>query len=256
VIESKQPNLVESGAVFLQNLTTYEQGREFMIQHFNIIRLDGKKEDNKPKQEKIFDLYIFIDTYIFALENDFRYKIDIMHPIIENLIFYDLEKHISNEDFYNLFNCAVSKVIKCPIIDVVIVSLNLIYIYTKQKRYSDYVCENEKFIYTLFAYNHSKEYSDITTNIITNIIDNSIDKFHVKYGIDDIKIQGTSMFKPTKEFDNKVKARINEIKTHKCTLCDIENSNSRCVRCKKTYYCGKDCQTKDWANHKKTCVKI
>jgi hypothetical protein len=29
----------------------------------------------------------------------------------------------------------------------------------------------------------------------------------------------------------------------------------KCGRCKDVYYCSKECQTKDWAEHKTTCIK-
>jgi hypothetical protein len=29
-----------------------------------------------------------------------------------------------------------------------------------------------------------------------------------------------------------------------------------CARCKRVYYCGRPCQTEDWAQHKKVCTKL
>ena len=37
-----------------------------------------------------------------------------------------------------------------------------------------------------------------------------------------------------------------------CVVCGKE-APYRCARCKSTRYCSKECQTKDWAEHKKTC---
>ena len=45
----------------------------------------------------------------------------------------------------------------------------------------------------------------------------------------------------------------------KCNCCGrVKGSNSgltlnKCSRCKKIYYCGKECQRKDWKKHKGTC---
>lgn len=36
---------------------------------------------------------------------------------------------------------------------------------------------------------------------------------------------------------------------HECTLCG-QPSLKKCYRCKRTYYCGRECQVKDWPRHK------
>ncbi len=38
----------------------------------------------------------------------------------------------------------------------------------------------------------------------------------------------------------------------KCAVC-LKRASLRCIRCKVTYYCEKECQRKDWKAHKKVC---
>lgn len=45
------------------------------------------------------------------------------------------------------------------------------------------------------------------------------------------------------------------IKQHQCNQCKSEHAKKICV-CKKVYYCGKECQAKDWKEHKQNCVVI
>lgn len=40
-----------------------------------------------------------------------------------------------------------------------------------------------------------------------------------------------------------------------CAACGKEDANSRCSVCKKSYYCGGECQKKDWPKHKVSCKK-
>jgi hypothetical protein len=40
----------------------------------------------------------------------------------------------------------------------------------------------------------------------------------------------------------------------KCRVCKAK-STTRCSRCKNVYYCGVECQTKHWKEHKKNCTK-
>nr|KAF7392133.1 hypothetical protein H0235_017132 [Vespula pensylvanica] len=41
----------------------------------------------------------------------------------------------------------------------------------------------------------------------------------------------------------------------KCFLCQ-EQAKKRCSKCKEAWYCGRECQVKDWTNHKDICEKI
>jgi hypothetical protein len=46
-----------------------------------------------------------------------------------------------------------------------------------------------------------------------------------------------------------------EIKS--CKSCAVSDKELlRCTRCKEVYYCGVDCQKKDWPNHKLNCSKV
>jgi hypothetical protein len=40
-----------------------------------------------------------------------------------------------------------------------------------------------------------------------------------------------------------------------CSRCN-EPTTQKCAACKATYYCGSECQTKDWKDHKKTCKDL
>jgi len=41
-----------------------------------------------------------------------------------------------------------------------------------------------------------------------------------------------------------------------CPVCKIIQKNmKKCSRCRNTYYCSRECQTKDWKEHKKVCKK-
>lgn len=40
--------------------------------------------------------------------------------------------------------------------------------------------------------------------------------------------------------------------TEECAFCNLDASK-KCSRCKKVFYCSKQCQKNDWRNHKQTC---
>jgi hypothetical protein len=41
-----------------------------------------------------------------------------------------------------------------------------------------------------------------------------------------------------------------------CQVCFTSDSGNRlCGKCKKVYYCGKECQRQDWSTHKKVCAR-
>ncbi|EFN80765.1 Zinc finger MYND domain-containing protein 10, partial [Harpegnathos saltator] len=46
--------------------------------------------------------------------------------------------------------------------------------------------------------------------------------------------------------------KLDRIKTKKCFLCQ-ELSKKRCSKCKEAWYCSRQCQVKDWDNHKDIC---
>ncbi|CAD6225380.1 GSCOCG00005649001-RA-CDS [Cotesia congregata] len=45
------------------------------------------------------------------------------------------------------------------------------------------------------------------------------------------------------------------IDDNKCVVCR-SLANKRCSKCKKVWYCGRECQVKDWTTHKNECEKI
>ena len=40
-----------------------------------------------------------------------------------------------------------------------------------------------------------------------------------------------------------------------CSNCTKLDSNYKCSKCKKVFYCSKKCQKEDWKSHKKICKK-
>ena len=42
---------------------------------------------------------------------------------------------------------------------------------------------------------------------------------------------------------------------HSCDHCGKTNANAQCSRCKSAYYCGRECQSASWKEHKKICNK-
>src|ERR1043165_7878559 len=42
---------------------------------------------------------------------------------------------------------------------------------------------------------------------------------------------------------------------NKCNVCQ-KPSKSQCGKCHQTYYCSKECQKKDWKEHKKSCGNL
>jgi hypothetical protein len=40
-----------------------------------------------------------------------------------------------------------------------------------------------------------------------------------------------------------------------CGHCKKPNCIQKCSRCKKVYYCTKECQKSHWTEHKKVCIK-
>ncbi|KAJ6254008.1 ankyrin repeat-containing protein [Anaeramoeba flamelloides] len=60
--------------------------------------------------------------------------------------------------------------------------------------------------------------------------------------------------------DNEIKIKNVEknekaINYRKCNVCNKTKGLSICTSCKEVYYCGKECQRKDWKNHKEKCLK-
>ncbi len=45
-------------------------------------------------------------------------------------------------------------------------------------------------------------------------------------------------------------------KIHSCKLCSHKGVTGVCFKCKKVYYCSKECQVAHWPIHKKVCKKL
>ncbi len=47
-----------------------------------------------------------------------------------------------------------------------------------------------------------------------------------------------------------------EKNSNKCAICHKTEHLKQCSSCKSIYYCGTECQLKDWPSHKPTCKKL
>ena len=56
--------------------------------------------------------------------------------------------------------------------------------------------------------------------------------------------------KPANQMGIIKKFKIDDPHNHHCSSCDKEKCTLKCGACKTEYYCSKECQAKDWPNHK------
>ena len=61
--------------------------------------------------------------------------------------------------------------------------------------------------------------------------------------------------KPADQMGTIKKFKIDDPENHHCSSCNKEKCTLQCDACKTEYYCSKECQLKDWPNHKDTCKK-
>ena len=93
--------------------------------------------------------------------------------------------------------------------------------------------------------------------------DKTIVKLLLKHPDINATAKAVSMSNSKMEFDalyasrnnKKVNKQIKKSIKHRCYVCH-KKSNLKCGRCKKYFYCNKDCQRKHWKKHKVECKKI
>jgi hypothetical protein len=59
--------------------------------------------------------------------------------------------------------------------------------------------------------------------------------------------------KPSSTSSDGEKSRIEEVKELVCAQCNKEASK-KCGKCKKVWYCSRECQTSHWKLHKSVCL--
>lgn len=68
-----------------------------------------------------------------------------------------------------------------------------------------------------------------------------------------LKVSGETVRELNKIFKiySENRRKLNSL-TSRCAVCNSQ-CQDRCARCRKTHYCSRTCQAKDWPQHKTTC---
>lgn len=59
-----------------------------------------------------------------------------------------------------------------------------------------------------------------------------------------------------KEEEKRKRNESNNNNNRRCNFCNMPDPQFKCVKCKTTFYCSKECQKADWKKHKKVCKSI
>ncbi|KAG7205046.1 hypothetical protein KM043_005427 [Ampulex compressa] len=110
---------------------------------------------------------------------------------------------------------------------------------------------------------HSRATRGVNVEIMPQIKSSIVEKYHKKWK-KLAKHQSKYMFTKDIEYiknsaqilsDAYDLDKLDCIDTKQCFLC-TEIAKKRCSKCKEAWYCGRECQVKDWENHRITCEKI
>ncbi|KNG75306.1 MYND finger protein [Plasmodium falciparum IGH-CR14] len=255
----------------------YEHIETYMINiisyvYSNLVSFLGTKSEQyfvKPISEMLINEMVLE-------EEDNTYNIDKL-KIYLNII--NILRNITDR-IHLLNNTVVNKIVDY---DMLLILIPLIE--KKPWRHQNYVFEKNEYEMTNYRRNNILKVPEIFDEIKNDVLKNKKDimslfnniriKKELLKNISDVYLciyefdqenkrnknkssqneEHKKMIKQEKEKINETENKQNDDECYLCNNCK-ELAELQCSQCKKTYYCSKECQMKDWINHRDVCSNI